>query len=529
MTSHAATETPSTRGGTDRSPRSGPSPARRRVAVAARCEALEDRRLPSALVAGIDGATSGVVLRPQASIVGTAEPGAPVRLRAGADLHTLQTTHAGGDGRFAFAVNLPMGNTAYHITARAGPGPATTADLLATRGDVLIAMNAAILDAIRADSTSPPMAARNLAMAQLAADNAIAAATGRQAAYGPPIAGPRHAAPVAAAALAADRVADALYPDRAATFDAILRDALAAVPAGRAKADGLLDGRRAADAILALRAADGANAPAAFTPGQVPGDWVPTPPRYQPAIAPQFARVPPFLLARPDQFLPPPPPLLGSPQYAAELAQVQSLGAATSTTRTPDQTALARFWSDTSGTTFTPPGHWNQVARDAALGRHLGLAAEARLFAALDAALADAGIACWDAKYTYDRWRPVTAIRQAGLDGNPATVPDPTWTPLWPTPAFPSYDSGHSTFSGAAQVVLEAAFGNHFAFEDRGDPTLGLPPRHFDSFGQAAEEAGFSRVVGGIHFASDNLAGLAQGRVVGRYDLAHFPGDRAAR
>jgi len=227
-------------------------------------------------------------------------------------------------------------------------------------------------------------------------------------------------------------------------------------------------------------------------------------------------------MARPDQFLPPPPPPLDGPQYAAELAQVQSLGSA-------DQTALAPFWSDTTGNSFTPPGHWNQIARDAALRGHLGLEAEARLFATLDAVLADAAIACWDAKHTDDRWWPVTAIRQPGLDGNPATSPDPTWTPLWPMPPFPAYTFGHSTFSGAAQVVLESAFGAHFAFDDAGDPTLHLPARHFASFAMAADEAGFSRIAGGIHFASDNAAALTQGRAVGRYDLAHSPGHPASR
>jgi membrane-associated phospholipid phosphatase len=230
--------------------------------------------------------------------------------------------------------------------------------------------------------------------------------------------------------------------------------------------------------------------------------------------------VKPFAMTSASQFLPPPPPALDSAQYAAELNQVESLGAVNSTTRTSDQTAYAHFWADVQGWTFTPPGHWNQIAQDAAMSSHLGLEQETRLFALLDVALADAGISAWDAKNVYNRWRPVTAIRQADTDGNPLTTADPTWTPLWVTPPFQSYTSGHSTFSGAAQVVLESFFGTHYAFTDTGDPTQHLAPRHFTSFAQAADEAGMSRVVGGIHFMSDNLAGLAEGRAVGHWVLA---------
>jgi membrane-associated phospholipid phosphatase len=134
-------------------------------------------------------------------------------------------------------------------------------------------------------------------------------------------------------------------------------------------------------------------------------------------------------------------------------------------------------------------------------------------------ALADAGIAAWDAKYAYDTWRPVTAIRAGDGGVNPLVTADPTWTPLWSTPAFPSYISGHSTFSAAAAAVLDATYGTHFAFIDPGDPSRGLPPRSFAGFDQAAQEAGMSRIYGGIHFLSDNLAGLSVGGEVGRYVL----------
>ena len=145
----------------------------------------------------------------------------------------------------------------------------------------------------------------------------------------------------------------------------------------------------------------------------------------------------------------------------------------------------------------------------------------ARAFALVNIALADAGIEAWDVKYTDNTVRPVTVIRD-GADGvNPGITADPTWTPLWNTPAFPSYISGHSTFSSAAAAVLTSIYGTNFAFTDPGDPTESLAPRHFTSFEAAAQEAGISRIYGGIHFMSDNIYGLQVGGEVGQYVAQH--------
>ena len=200
--------------------------------------------------------------------------------------------------------------------------------------------------------------------------------------------------------------------------------------------------------------------------------------------------------------------------------QTEALGGTTSTVRTADETASARFWSDLAGT-FTPPGHWNQIGEIAALQSRTSLADSARMFALLDMALADAGIEAWGVKYTYNTARPVTIIRD-GADGvNPMIQADPTWTPLWATPPFPSYISGHSTFSAAASAVLDSFYGTNYSFTDAGDPTENLAPRHFASFDQAAQEAGMSRIYGGIHYMSDNLAGLQVGGEVGQYVIQH--------
>ena len=191
------------------------------------------------------------------------------------------------------------------------------------------------------------------------------------------------------------------------------------------------------------------------SPGSGPGTWRPTPPRLDAPLLPQWATVRPFVLASPRQFRPPGPPGLGSRAWADAYDEVKAIGRADGASRTAEQTQIARLWADGMGT-YTPPGHWNQIAAQVAQDAGNGLTANARLFAALNLALADAAIACWDAKYAYRFWRPVTAIGAADTDGHPDTEADPSWAPLLTTPNFPEYISGHSTFSGAAEVVLSS-------------------------------------------------------------------------
>jgi hypothetical protein len=231
-------------------------------------------------------------------------------------------------------------------------------------------------------------------------------------------------------------------------------------------------------------------------------------------------------MTSPTQFRPAAPPALSNIEYAAAVNEVRELGRFDSTTRTAEQTEIALFWADGGGT-FTPPGHWNQIAAEMALSRGNTLAENARLFALLNIAEADAGIAAWDAKYAYDLWRPIDAIRRGDTDGNDLTTTDSTWTPLLKTPPFPTYTSGHSTFSGAADAVLTSIFGPavHFTSTSDDHNSFSLRPlaasqiitRSFGSFAQAADEAGRSRIYGGIHFDFDNINGLAAGRALGQY------------
>jgi membrane-associated phospholipid phosphatase len=211
---------------------------------------------------------------------------------------------------------------------------------------------------------------------------------------------------------------------------------------------------------------------------------------------------------------------MNSEEFTAAFNYVKGIGAVDSTTRTPEQTQIALFWADGAGTA-TPPGHWNLIAQDVSKAQHNTLAEDARLFALLNIALADAGIVSWDAKYAFNFCRPITAIRNAGNDGNPSTTADADWTPLIATPPFPSYTSGHSTFSAAAAAVLAGFFGtDQVTFTSSGENPA-ASARTFTSFSQAAAEAGVSRIYGGIHWDFDNTAGLASGKAVGEYVISH--------
>jgi membrane-associated phospholipid phosphatase len=380
--------------------------------------------------------------------------------------------------------------------------------------DAVVGWDAIALNAIRVDKTPPPKAARALAMMSAAVYNAVNAIVPLHAFYHDTPTLQPTADMTAAASQAAHDVLVSLFPAQTATFDAALATWLGKVPAGTGETAGVTLGQQTAANIIALRANDGANTTVTYTPGTNPGDWQPTPPANAPALLPQWPNVVPFAMTAGNEFRPAGPPALTSQAYADALNEVQAIGSATSTTRTADQTNIALFWADGGGT-FTPPGHWNQISQDVSLLRGQSLAENAQMLFALNAAEADSGIAAWDAKFTYNFWRPVTSIRNAGADGNAATTADLAWTPLLVTPPFPSYMSGHSTFSAAASTVLSGFFGADLPFTDHGDPNQTLT-RSFTSFTAAANEAGLSRIYGGIHYSFDNTDGLATGHSIGQ-------------
>jgi hypothetical protein len=330
---------------------------------------------------------------------------------------------------------------------------------------------------------------------------------------------PRDSSQEAAAAAAAHEVLVALYPAFKAALDTQLQQSLAQIPDGNGKAEGILIGLDVADRILAARGNDGSNAPSIpYVFGTAPGDYQSTPPNFAPQ--PQFthwSHVTPFTLQRAKQFRPVPPPALTSDAYGDAFNQIKSLGIANSTTATADEALTGRFWNGAI------QNYWNEIAQTLSLARGLTTAQNARLFALLNLSLADDVIAFYDAKYTYNFWRPVTAIRAADPGVNPETVADPNWLPeVGKTAPDPSYPGAHGVISASAAEVLISFFGKDSAEFNVTSEVLPGVERFFTSISAAAEEATLSRIFGGQHFRFDLTAGQRLGREVADYVLDNF-------
>jgi len=323
----------------------------------------------------------------------------------------------------------------------------------------------------------------------------------------------------AAAAAAAHEVLVALYPGFQAMLDAQLQQSLAQIPDGAAKADGIIIGQTVADIILALRSNDGSNAaPLPYVFGNAPGDYQSTPPNFpkQPQFT-HWSQVAPFALDRADQFRPGPPPDLTSERYATVFNEVKALGIANSTAATADQALTGRFWNGAI------QNYWNEIAQTLALERNLTTAESARLFALLNLTFADGVIAFYDAKYVYNFWRPVTAIRAADTDNNPETLADPNWLPeTTNTAPDPSYPGAHAVISAAGASVLISFFDrDRFDFTVTSEVLAGVT-RSFTRISAAEEEATLSRTFAGQHFRSDLTAGQRLGRNVADFVVDNF-------
>ena len=310
----------------------------------------------------------------------------------------------------------------------------------------------------------------------------------------------------AAAAAAARGVLIVLAPSQKAKVDALYAAALAPLPEGAARSAGVAIGERAAAAAIADRADDATNLPDVYRPVTTPGVWIPT----APPLFAEYARARPWVLTRADQFRPGPPPALNSPAYAREYNETKELGGARSTRRTPQQTDAVKFWSQAN-----LGSAWFEAARQVGASRGLDLADNARLFAWLSMAAANSFIVDWDAKFHYNRWRPVTAIRNGDLDGNDATERDAGWVPLNATPMHPEYPSQASILASVAAGVFEAVFGPGpgpaIVVTDNADPKL---TRRFDNLAAMIEETRVVRIWGGIHFRSALEASDTLGRQV---------------
>jgi hypothetical protein len=323
------------------------------------------------------------------------------------------------------------------------------------------------------------------------------------------------ASPEAAVIRAAYAVAVNEFPTKREAIESAYAASIAAVDASpEAIADGIAVGEAAASAVLAKRLGDHRNDPelAGYTPGSGPGVWIPTPPAFANPQTPFLRFVTPFGYEDPARFRPHPPPHLGSARYTEDYEEISDVGRAGSTTRTDEQSATAVFWSPSATALWT--------ANVRSLAGAMDFLTAARFEAIGIAAITNSVIACWDAKFTYRFWRPVTAIRAGDTDGNPHTEPDPAWTPFIVTPAHPEYPAAHSTVGAGALGFYTVWFGTDelaLAFTGNGGAV-----RHYGSVSEIEDEEGNARVWGGMHWRHSTEVGAKVGRKVGKYTATHL-------
>jgi hypothetical protein len=374
-------------------------------------------------------------------------------------------------------------------------------------------------------------------MMHIAMFDAINSIEARYTPYLGQVKGSRGASAEAAAAAAARDVLAALYPTQQAVFDNLLASQLAGIPPGRAR-QGVEIGRAAAKAVLDWRQNDGwpttqaaaiAQDPTYMLP-PFPGLWQPTPPANSFATFTFYPHVLPFAMLTATQFLPPPPPTVTSTRYATDFNEVKTLGSASSAVRTAEQT----LWTQVHAGVNTQIGFfhvWNRVAADVAQRYGLSLIDTARTFVLLTVGLHDGLQTSFTSKFTYGLWRPVTAIRRAGEDLNPATDQEDTWTPLLNTPTYPSYAGNAACLSAASARALQIAFGqDDIPFTVTYPRTMGLPTetRTYTGFSDLAQQEADSRIFGGIHYRFDNEASQAYCVKAPQFAAEHFmlPRDR---
>lgn len=383
-------------------------------------------------------------------------------------------------------------------------------------GGVVRGWNDLALQTVRDRSAGDAQAARLYAMVNAGMYDAVNGLQRPPARRDPALVAPAPGGagdPVAAAATAAHDILAALYPDRAALYDARLEDDLAALGSPGQAMHGKRWGAHVAAQVLAARADDGSapneTQPAGSGPGAFPLPW----------SGVQFRRLEPFAIADPGAYVSPGPPALSSPAYAAAFNEVKLLGNAANVD--PAKSATFAYWSLPNGTE-QPPGAWLQVAQAVSASRSLSLADTARLFALESIAMADTVAPTYMTKFVYDAWRPTTAIRQADTDGNPDTVADPGWSArAGSAGSSPEHWSGHSSFSAAGATALAGFFcDDEIPFTLVTDTAPGHEARTYPSFSAAAAEAGRSRVLGGLHFEFSNQAGLVAGRAIAAEVLA---------
>ena len=359
---------------------------------------------------------------------------------------------------------------------------------------------------------TPGVSARNIAMVHIAMFEALNSIEPRYTPYRTRLATESSASREAVAASAAHYVLVRAYPDQAKELDKALDASLAAVPDGPNKTEGMRLGEQAARVILLERDNDGANAPNTYRPFTTAGKYVPT----DFPVMSSWGAVRPFALKSGSQFRPGAPYALTSSQWAKDYNEVKKMGAKSGSARTTEQSEIARFWA------LTGPATYNPVARQISAAKTLDVVDNARLFALFSIAAADAGVTIFDAKYKYNFWRPVTAIRNGDLDGNNGTEHDPTWEPFIATPMHPEYPCAHCTFQSTAASVLEAFFSTDSATFRLTSTTAPGVTRSFNKLSDYVTEVVNARVYDGVHYRTSGEAGAAMGRKIGQYTVENF-------
>ncbi|MFI5119009.1 MAG: vanadium-dependent haloperoxidase [Thermoanaerobaculia bacterium] len=375
--------------------------------------------------------------------------------------------------------------------------------------DVVTDANAKAAD-IASRQPATPIAVRTMAIVQVSVFEAVNAITGRYPAYRVQIAAPSGASAEAAVAAATRTALLKLMPAQRAAIEEDYQAALKALPDARTRADGIAVGEQAAAAILAARADDGAVAPDTYRPHTTPGVYVPT---LLPAV-PHWGKRKPWVMTSADQFRPGPPPSLSSDTWKRDYSEIKAVGAKNSTQRTPEQTAIARFWEVTAPIVYWP------VARSVAIAPGRNVTENAHLLAVAAMAMDDALIAVFDAKYAYNFWRPITAIRNGEGDTR-----DSSWTPFIDTPMHPEYPCAHCILSGALAAVLAAEIGaGPVPRLSSASPTAAGAVRTWTSLDDFVQEVAVARIYDGVHYRNSTEVGAAMGKKIGELAAKRHPG-----
>jgi hypothetical protein len=361
---------------------------------------------------------------------------------------------------------------------------------------------------------APPATVRMMAIVQVSVFEAVNAVSGRHPPQRAKLAPAPNASAEAAVAAATRTALSKLMPAHQQVIDADYQALLATVPDGPAKTAGIALGDQAAAAIVALCADDGFAAPDMYRPATAAGVYVPT---TSPAV-PHWGNRRPWVMTRGDQFRPGPPPALTSAAWARDYDEIKAVGGKNSTQRTPEQTAIAKFWEATLPVVYWP------IARSVAAMPGRDLTDNARLFALAGMAMDDALIAVFDAKYTYNLWRPVTAIRNGDLDGNDATERDAGWTPFIDTPMHPEYPCAHCIVSGSIGAVLAAELGSGpVPTLTSASYTAGGAVRTWTSVEAFTREVALARIYDGVHYRNSTEVGSAMGKQIGELAVKSLP------